>query len=121
MLKFLFVVIVFAYMAIIGIWCYRFPISYKLTNGTYHDLVIDHDFTEAERDGVEKANRIRKNISRILLFSSILLSIVSYLVLRNRWFEPVVMVKIIMIISTIIALILILVNCIRFIPGPPIR
>jgi hypothetical protein len=121
MLKVLYIIIILIYVAIIGLWCYRFPISYKMTNGTYHDLVVDHDFTEAERDGVEKAYRIRQNISNILFFSSVVLSVISFTFLRNQWFQPVKIVKIVMIVAGIIALILILVNGIHFIPGPPIR
>ncbi len=121
MLKILFISIVFIYVVIIGMWCCRFPISYKLTNGSYHNLVVYHDFTKAEREGVEKAYRIRKNISNILLLSSILLSLLSYATLRSHLFEPANFVKAIMIVSGIIALILILVNGIHFIPGPPIR
>jgi hypothetical protein len=116
----LYIVIVIIYLAIIGAWCYRFPISYKATNGTYHDLVLDHNFTQEERNGLEKAYRIRVAISTTLMISSILISISSYVVLKKGWFQPAIYVKVITVIAAAIGLILILVNGIHFVPIGPI-
>lgn len=121
MLKIVFIIILFLYAGVIGIWCYRFTISYRLTNGSNHDLVVHHDFTEAEREGVKKAYRIRQTISNTLLYSSIFLSAGSFIILRNHWVEPGGIVKVVMYISGFIAVVLILVNGIHFVPGPPIR
>jgi hypothetical protein len=120
-LKIAFSITLILYIGIIGIWCYRFPISYKLTNGSYHDLVVDHDFTQQEREGLEEAYRIRQIVSNVLLFSSILVSVGSYICLRSKWIRTKTMLKIIMYISGFIALVLILINGIHFMPGPPIR
>ncbi|HMF70604.1 MAG TPA: hypothetical protein VK616_03975 [Flavitalea sp.] len=121
MLKIVFIIILLLYAGVIGTWSYRFIISYRLTNGSNHDLVVDHDFTAAEREGVKKAYRIRQKISNILLYSSVLLSVGSFVILRNNWIEPRVIIKVVMYISGLIAAVLILVNGIRFVPGPPIR
>lgn len=121
MLKICLITLLLLYVGILAIWCYRFPISNKLTTGSYYELVVDHDFTEAEREDVKKAYDIRQTISNLLLYSSIVLSVGSYIALRNHWFEPRAIVKAALYISGAIAVILILVNGIHFIPGPPIR
>jgi hypothetical protein len=119
--KVLITIILILYIGIIGIWCYRFPISYKLTNGSSHDLIVDHDFTKQEREGVEKAYYIRRTLSNALIFSSILLSLCSYIGLHKKWIRNKAIVKVVMYVSGLIAIVLILVNGIHFIPGPPIR
>ena len=121
MLKIAITIILILYVGMIGIWCFRFPISYKITNGSNHDLVVDHDFTEREREGLEKAYQIRKILSNVLTFSSILVSVGSYISLRTKWIRTKTVLKIVMYISGFIAIVLILVNGIHFIPGPPIR
>ena len=114
-------IILMLYVVIIGIWFFRFPISYKLTNGSYHDLVVDHDFTEKEREGLDKAYQIRQTISNVLIFSSILVSASCYISVCTKWFKPTTILKIVMFISGFIAILLTPVNGIHFIPGPPIR
>ncbi len=108
------------YVGMVVGWCYRFPISYKIVGGD-PDLIENRDVTLVERDAIKKAYRIRLTISNILLYSSVLLSVGSYIILRNHLFEPSTVVKVIMVISGLIAIILILVNGIHFIPGSPIR
>lgn len=121
MLKIVFIIIFLLYAGVIGVWCFRFPISYKLSNETYHALVVDHDFTDDEREDVEKAYRIRQVISNILLYSSMLLLVSSYTILRNHWIEPRIIVKVLLCVSGFITIVLMLVNGIHFIPEPPIR
>jgi hypothetical protein len=121
MTKIIYIIFIILYIGIISGWCYRFPISYKLTNGSYNDLVVDHDFKETERDGIKKAYQIRQTISNILLYCSVMLSVSSYIIFRNHSIDPRIVAKIIMITSGLIAIILILVNGIHFIPGPLIR
>jgi hypothetical protein len=108
------------YALIMIAWGFRFPISYRITHGTYGDLVLDHNFTRQEMDSLEKAYHIRLVISKVLLYSSVLMFIVSWIIHQRRLFEPRILVKIIMIISGLIACVLILVNGINFIPGPPL-
>ena len=121
MLKIVIKIILILYLGIISIWCYRFPISYRLTNGSNHDLVVDHDFTEQEREGVEKANYIRRIVSNTLMLSSVLVSVGSYIGLRKKWIRNEAIVKIVMYVSGFIAIALMLVNGLHFVPGPPIR
>ena len=120
MLKFVYIVVIISYLFIIGIWCYRYLISYRRTTGIDPDL-ITHNLTDQERENINKAYRIRKTISNILLYSSVVLSVGSYIILRNHWIDSRGIVKTAMVISGFIAIILILVNGIHFIPGPPIR
>jgi hypothetical protein len=117
----LFTLTIASYVALITVWCCKFPISYKLTNGTYHKLVLDHDFTKQELKGIEKAYRIRVIISKVLLYSSIFAWVVSYICFQKKWIRNNALVKIVMYVSAIIAIVLMLVNGIHFIPGPPIR
>jgi hypothetical protein len=120
-LKIAFTISLILYVGVIGIWCYRFPISYKLTNGSNHDLVVDHDFTEQEREGLGKAYHIRQVVSNILILSSILVSVGSYIILHTKHVRAKTGLKIVMYASGIIAVVFIMVNGIHFIPGPPIR
>ena len=121
MLKIAITITLLLYVGIIGIWFYRFPISYRMTNGSNHDLVVDHDFTEQEREGLEKAYHIRQILSVVLIFSSGLVSVGSFISLHSKRIKSKTLVKIVMYISGFIAIVLILVNGIHFIPGPPIR
>ena len=116
-----YLLVVFVYVAIIGLWCDRFPLSFRMTNGTNHALVLDHDFSNAERAGEEQAYRIRQTLSAILLLSSVLVFGGTYILLRMRRLQPRRMAKVVMIVAGIISCLLILVNGIHFIPGPPIR
>jgi len=120
-LKIVFGVILIMYVLILVTWWYRFPISYKLTNGSYVDLVVDHDFSEQEREVVERAYHIRQTISNVLIWSSVLLSVTANVYQRTSLSRKKAFVRGIMYISGILAIVLILVNGIHFIPGPPIR
>jgi hypothetical protein len=91
-----------------------------MTTGKDPNL-ITHDFTNEERESVEKAYRIREAISATLLYSSVILALCSYIALRVGWMTPRSIVKSVFIISAIVAIVLILINGIHFIPGPPIR
>ncbi|NML21489.1 hypothetical protein HHL16_11425 [Pseudoflavitalea sp. G-6-1-2] len=104
-----------------AIWCYRFPISYKLTNVTYHALIVDHDLTQAERDGIGKAYQIRKNISTIFQVFSFVVWIGCFLLLRAQKIAPRWLARIIIYLAATAAIILTLADGIGFIPGPPIR
>ena len=120
MLKFVYIVVIVIYLLMIGTWCFRYQISYRMTTGIDPDL-ITHNLTDQERENIDKAYRIRKTISNILLYSSVVVSVGSYIIMRNHWIDSRRVVKTAMVISGFIAIILILVNGIHFIPGPPIR
>ena len=120
MLKIAYIIIIALYIGIIISWLYRFPISYKIIGGNYN-LIQNRDLTIAELDGLNRAYQIRQTISNILLYSSLLLSVGSFIILRNQWIKPGGIVKVVMYIAGFILVILILANSIHFIPGPPIR
>ena len=119
-LKYIFIVIVILYVGVIAAWCMRYPLSYKIV-AVKPDLIEERSLTHQEYKALEKAVKIRQWCSKILFYTSLFVFITSVLFLRNQWFEPVSIVKAVMITAGIIALILILVNGIHFIPGPPIR
>lgn len=119
-IKIIYIISIVLYVGIIGIWCYRFPISYKIVGGN-PNLIENRDLTNEEYDRIKSSYFVRQKISNILVFCSVLLCIGSYIIKRNHWFEPVIIIKVVMIVAAIIALILILINGIHFIPGPPIR
>jgi magnesium-transporting ATPase (P-type) len=117
----LIVIIIFLslYLAIISVWCFRFPISYNIVGGD-PDLIENRDLTNEEYSRLDEAYQIRSNVSNLLLYSSIFLCIGSYL-LRRHWIEHKRLLKTTMYLSGVIAVILILVQGIHFVPGPPIR
>ena len=119
-LKYIYIAIIVLYIGVIAAWCMRYPLSYK-TVGVKPDLIEERSLTHQEYKALERAVKIRQWCSGILLYTSLLVFITSVFFLRNQWFEPVTIVKVVMITAGIIALILILVNGIHFIPGPPIR
>jgi hypothetical protein len=98
----------------------RYSISYKIV-GVKPDLIEERSLTHQEYKALEKATAIRKWSSKIFLYSSLFVVGISILFLRNHWFEPIVIVKVVMVVAGLITLLLILVNGISFIPGPPIR
>ena len=107
------------YLVIIAVWCYRFPISYKIVGGD-PSLIEYRDLTSEEYNIIDEAYRVRLKVSNLLFYSSLFVCISSY-ILRRRWVEERRLLKTSMYLSGLIAVILILVNGIHFIPGPPIR
>lgn len=118
--KYIYIALIVLYIGMIAVWCMRYPISYKIV-GVKPDLIEERSLTHQEYKELEKATKIRQWCSKVFLYSSLFVFIISILFLRNHWFEPAIIVKVVMIVAGIIALILILVNGIHFIPGPPIR
>jgi hypothetical protein len=91
-----------------------------MTTGIDPNL-ITHDLTNEERESIEKAYGIRHAINNTLLYSSLIIAIGSYVALRLDWLKPRLLLKSVFIISAIVAIVLMLVSGIHFIPGPPIR
>lgn len=85
------------------------------------DLITNRDLTMKERDRIDEAYRIRSNISNLLIYSSIAVSIISLIVLSKGKVQPRIIVKVALYVSAFIAVFLILINGIHFIPEPPIR
>lgn len=69
----------------------------------------------------KKANYIRRIVSNTLMLSSVLVSVCSYIGLRKTWIRNKAIVKIVMYVSGFIAIALMLVNGLHFVPEPPIR
>lgn len=114
MIKILFLILLFIYGLIIASYCFKFPISYKLTNGNDHELKIDHDFTEKEREDDKKSYLIRQLISNTLLYSSSFMFLFSYFISKRNLFKPLIILKIAMYISSFIAILLFLINGVHF-------
>lgn len=118
--KYTYIALIALYIGMIAVWCMRYPISYKIV-GVKPDLIEERSLTHQEYKGLEKATKIRQWCSKVFLYGSLLMFVISILFLRNHWYEPAIILKMVMIVTGIIALTLILVNGIHFIPGPPIR
>ena len=71
------------YLVIIAVWCYRFPISYKVVGGD-PSLIENRDLTSKEYNRIDEAYRIRLKVSNLLLYSSLFVYMGSY-ILRRRW------------------------------------
>ncbi len=121
MLKLIFLFFVIIHFVLIGVWGFKFPISYKFTNGTYSDIIVDHDFSNVERESIEKAFVIRKIISNLLLYYSLALTLLSFVIFHRDLIMPNNFVRIVMYFSSLITLLLIIISKINFIPGSPIR
>jgi len=119
-LKYIYIGLIVLYTGMAAAWCMRYSISYKIV-GVKPDLIEERSLTHQEYEGLQKAAKIRQWCSQGFLYSSLLMFALSILFLRNHWLEPAIIVKVVMIVAGIIALILILVNGIHFIPGPPMR
>lgn len=117
----LFIIALLMYAGIIAAWLLKFPISYKLSNGSFHELLVDHDFTSAERDGVAKAYRIRQTISAVLQIGSVVVFGGMYFLKRDQTGRIKTFAKWVMLIAALFAIVLTLVNGIHFIAPSPIR
>ena len=120
MVRYTYIVLVVLYIGVIGAWCMRYPLSHKIV-GVQPNLIEERSLTHQEYKALEKVVTIRQWCSKILLYTSLVTFIISVFFLRKHWFEPVIVVKVVMIVAAIIALILILVSGIHFIAEPPIR
>jgi hypothetical protein len=119
-LKNIYIALVILYIGMIAAWCIRYPLSYEIV-GVKPDLIEERSLTHQEYKILEKAVKIRQWSSKGLLYASLITAATSFVFLRKYWFEPVIIIKIVMIVAALIALILILVNGVHFVPGPPIR
>jgi hypothetical protein len=119
-LKYVYIGLVILYIGIIALWCMRYPLSYRIV-GVKPNLIEERSLTHQEYKAQKKAVRIRQWCSQILFYASIVVLITSFLFLRNSWFAPIAIVKIVLVVSGIITFILMIVDKINFIPGPPIR
>lgn len=120
MKKSFYIVLMILYVFLLAIWCFRFPISYKIATGINPDLVT-RDLTKTEFDSLKKAYRIRQTIAAVLLYGSAILALCSFIALRTGKIKQRLFLKITLIIATVIAVLLITINGVHFIPTPPIR
>ena len=118
MIKIIYITILVLYIGIIGAWGYRFPISFRIVGGD-SSLITNRDLTNEGFESIDRSYEIRKIISDILIYSSLLLSVSSFVISRNKFIKPEKLVKIVMIVSGLIAVLLILINGIGFIPTGP--
>ena len=118
-LKIIFLIIAVLYLGILISWCFRFPISNKIV-GVNPNLIESRSLTHEESKRIDEAYLIRRKISNILLYCSVL-TFASIFIMKNYLRDWKIMVKILFYLSGIIAALLMLVNGIHFVPGPPIR
>lgn len=118
-IKFLYLGLTISYLIIVCIYFLRFEVSYRIVDAR-PEIIQVRDLTKAEFRGLKRAEKIRETISRIFLYFSICMATIS----AALWYfkpYPVLIFIIIFFLSLFWALILIVVNGIKFIPTPPIR
>lgn len=118
--KYIYIALIVLYIGVAAAWIIRYPISYKIV-GVKPDLIEERSLTHQEYKALQQATKIRKWCSKLFFYSSLFMTAISILFLRYHLFESTIIVKGIMIIAGLVALILLLVNGISFIAGPPIR
>ncbi len=122
MIRRIYIATVILYIVIIGLWCFRYPISYSLTTGIDTDLIVkNRSLTPIEYRSLDKAYQIRGTISTDLLYSSLALSISSFFIIRRNILQPTPVVKPMMYLSAAITIIIVVVNSIGFVPHAPVR
>ncbi len=119
-IKILYLILTISYLIAVCIYFLRFEISYRIVDAR-PEIVKVRDLTPKEYKGLERAEKIRKTISRTLLYFSICVAIISAAIWYFKPYPISVYIKIMFFLSLFWALLLIVVNGIKFIPTPPIR
>jgi hypothetical protein len=99
---------------------FSFEISYRIVK-VRPEIVKVRDLTYAEHKGLERAQRIRNNIGRALLYFSLVITIISGLIWYFKPYEPTTFVKVLFFVGLFWTILLKIVQGIHFIPLPPIR
>lgn len=115
-----YIILTIIYFLVIAIYLIRYEVSYRIVNAR-PEIVKVRDLTNKEYIGLEKAQRIRNNISKFLFYFSLFTSLVSAALWYFKPFDITTYLKSIFFISLIITVILFLIDGIKFIPTAPIR
>jgi len=117
-IRIIYPIALFTYLLIAAVYAFKFEISYRIVQ-VRPELVAVRSLTTKEASELDRAYHIRITISTIFIYFSVLVALFSYILLKNNFFKPVLLLKVALGISLFVALILIIANGISFIPGPP--
>lgn len=120
MIRAFYIVLIVAYAIMFVSYFMKYEISYRIVK-VRPEIVEQRSLTYEEYKGLKKAEIIRNRINFFMLLSSIIIAGVSAIVWYFNLFNPLIVIKIVFIISGLWAIILMIVNGIHFIPNPPIR
>lgn len=120
MVKLIYIIGIVLYAIVGVVYFSRSEISYRIVKVS-PELVEERSLTQDEVAALDRAYIIKRSIIALFICASLILGIVSFVLLRNHLFTPVLLLKIVIWVSLLSALILILGNEVSFIPGPPIR
>jgi len=118
MIKVIYPIVLLLYVLIGIVYLSKFEISYRIVK-VRPQLVEVRSLTQDEVKALDRAYIIRTTISTIFICSSILVALFSFILLKYSLFTPVLLLKIVFGVSLFSAVVLIIVNGINFIPGPP--
>lgn len=119
-LKIAYLCLAITYITLIVIHLLSFEISYRIV-GVRPGLLKERSLTFEEHKNLERAQKIRNNISRGLLYFSVLIAITSAALWYFKPYPVGTFIKIMFFLSLFWVLLLIVVSGIKFIPTPPIR
>jgi len=119
MTKIFYVISILIYVIIGAMYCSKFEISYQIVK-VRPELVEVRSLTQDEVKALHRAYTIRSMISIAFTWASILIALFSFILLKYNLFTPVLLLKIVLVISLSAALVLIITNGINFIPTGPL-
>lgn len=118
MTKFSFISIFFFYLLMILLFLYKIDFSYWIENIKEWNGVTwlsDNDVNK-----FKKAYEIQENIRLALIFSSSIMTVFSYIIIKNKLLKPLNIIKVIFYFSLIIFLLLVIIGSSNFIPYGPL-
>lgn len=119
-IKIFYLLISVAYLLTIAIYFLRFEISYRFVNAR-PEILKERSLTFEEHKGLEKAQKIRNNISTAFLWFSLFVAITSGLIWYFKPIDLTIFLKAVFFMSIFWTLLLKIAQGIHFIPTPPIR
>jgi hypothetical protein len=121
-IKYFYMGLLSLYMISICSFFCKFSLSYRIVGIT--QVLIDQterDLTDSEYKAIEKSLVIRKTITNIFLFMSLLTFVLSGILFYFRLFTQVTLLKIVLVISFCLLIFLLVIKGINFVPNMPIR
>jgi len=116
----IYVALIVLYSCAIVLWCKRDSIAYKAVR-VQPGLLEKRSLTPEEYDAYQRVPKVARKITMIFLCISILFCVLSVVFIKMHWFEPVLVVKICVVVSFLFALLIFIGNGISFIGESPIR
>ncbi|MES1226826.1 MAG: hypothetical protein ABUT20_65740 [Bacteroidota bacterium] len=118
--KLIYLMISGIYFILIMLWFGKSFISYKIA-GIKPELIEERSLTQQEYKALSNVPKIEAKLTNVFVIISFVVFVISLIFLKMHWFQPILFIKTITVISLVFALALLLIKSISFIPGPPIR